>query len=83
MISCQETATAKKDDFKTGYIDTSVLLEKYEKFKDENEKFKVKSEEMGRPLQAKGKQLEDRNGQLSTCCTSKRSKLGHNKNMVN
>lgn len=58
MISCQETATAKKDEFKTGYIDTSVLLEKYEKFKDENEKFKVKSEEMGRPLQAKGKQLE-------------------------
>jgi outer membrane protein len=58
MISCQEAATAKKEDFKTGYIDTSVLLEKYEKFKDENEKFKVKSEEMGRPLQAKGKQLE-------------------------
>ncbi|SEP92256.1 OmpH family outer membrane protein [Flavobacterium urocaniciphilum] len=58
MISCQETATAKKDEFKTGYIDTSVLLDKYDKFKDENEKFKVKSEEMGRPLQAKGKQLE-------------------------
>ena len=58
MISCQESATAKKDDFKTGYIDTSVLLEKYEKFKDENEKFKVKTEELGRPLEAKGKQLQ-------------------------
>lgn len=58
MISCQETATAKKDDFKTGYIDTSVLLEKYDKFKDENEKFKVKTEELGRPLEAKGKQLQ-------------------------
>ena len=58
MISCQETATAKKEDFKTGYIDTSVLLEKYEKFTDENEKFKVKTEELGRPLEAKGKQLE-------------------------
>lgn len=58
MISCQETATAKKDDFKTGFIDTSVLLEKYEKFKDENEKFKVKTEELGRPLEAKGKQLQ-------------------------
>ena len=58
MISCQEAATAKKDDFKTGYIDTSVLLEKYEKFKDENEKFKVKTEELGRPLEAKGKQLQ-------------------------
>ena len=58
MISCQETATAKKEDFKTGYIDTSVLLEKYEKFKDENEKFKVKTEELGRPIEAKGKQLQ-------------------------
>lgn len=58
MISCQETATAKKDDFKTGYIDTSVLLEKYEKFTDENEKFKVKTEELGRPIEAKGKQLQ-------------------------
>lgn len=58
MISCQESATVKKEDFKTGYIDTSVLLEKYEKFKDENEKFKVKSEELGRPLEAKGKQLQ-------------------------
>lgn len=58
MISCQETATAKKEDFKTGYIDTSILLEKYEKFKDENDKFKVKTEELGRPLEAKAKQLQ-------------------------
>ena len=57
LISCQETTTSKAD-FKTGYIDTSVLLEKYEKFKDENEKFKVKSEELGRPLEAKGRQLQ-------------------------
>ncbi|MEY4836044.1 MAG: hypothetical protein RI980_2159, partial [Bacteroidota bacterium] len=57
FISCQETTTSKAD-FKTGYIDTSVLLEKYEKFKDENEKFKVKSEELGRPLEAKGRQLQ-------------------------
>ena len=58
MISCQETATAKKEDFKTGYIDTGVLLKDYEKFKDQNEKFKVKSEELGRPLEAKGRQLQ-------------------------
>lgn len=57
LISCQE-ATTKKEDFKTGFIDTSVLLKDYEKFKDENEKFKVKSEEIGRPLEAKGKQLQ-------------------------
>ena len=57
LISCQQTPTSKSD-FKTGYIDTSVLLEKYEKFKDENEKFKVKSEELGRPWEAKGRQLQ-------------------------
>lgn len=57
LISCQETTTAKAD-FKTGYIDTSILLEKYNKFTDANEKFKVKSEEMGRPIQAKAQQLE-------------------------
>lgn len=58
MISCQETATAKKEDFKTGYIDTGVLLKDYEKFKDETEKFKVKSEEIGRPIEAKERQLQ-------------------------
>jgi outer membrane protein len=57
LISCQQTTTSKTE-FKTGYIDTSVLLEKYEKFKDENEKFKVKSEELGRPLETKGRQLQ-------------------------
>ena len=57
LISCQQTTTSKVE-FKTGYIDTSILLEKYEKFKDENEKFKVKSEEIGRPLETKGRQLQ-------------------------
>lgn len=57
LISCQEK-TPSKADFKTGYIDTSILLEKYNKFTDANEKFKVKSEEMGRPVQAKAQQLE-------------------------
>lgn len=58
MISCQETETVKKEDFKTGYIDTAKLLKEYEKFKDENEKFKVKTEELGRPIEAKGRQLQ-------------------------
>lgn len=58
MISCQETETTKKADFKTGYIDTSVLLEKYDKFTDENDKFKVKTEELGRPIDAKAKQFQ-------------------------
>ncbi len=57
MISCnkQESAPA----YKTAYIDTAELLEKYEKFKDEDEKFKVKSQEMGRPLQAKLQAFQD------------------------
>ncbi len=52
FIACNKTETAAKD-FKTAYIDTSVLIEKYDKFKDEDDKFKVKSEELGRPLEAK------------------------------
>jgi outer membrane protein len=51
-ISCSKsegTASA----LKTAYIDTAEILEKYEKFKDEDDKFKVKSEEMGRPLESK------------------------------
>ncbi|MGV7107964.1 OmpH family outer membrane protein [Flavobacterium sp. U410] len=57
MISCnkQESVPA----YKTAYIDTAELLEKYEKFKDEDEKFKVKSQEMGRPLQAKLQAFQD------------------------
>ena len=56
LFSCQETET-KKEDFKTGYIDSAVLLEKYEKFKDEADKLKVKYEEAGRPYETREKQL--------------------------
>jgi outer membrane protein len=58
LISCQETTNTSKAEFKTGYIDSGVLLKDYEKFKDENEKFKVKAEEMGRPIEAKERQLQ-------------------------
>lgn len=51
LFSCNKNE--QKETFKTAYIDTSVLMDKYEKFKDEDEKFKVKSQEMGRPLEAK------------------------------
>lgn len=57
MISCDKNET-KTSNFKTAYIDTSKLLEDYDKFKDEDEKFKVKSEEMGRPLEAKFKTFQ-------------------------
>lgn len=52
VLACNKTETTAKE-FKTAYIDTAVLIEKYEKFKDEDDKFKVKSEELGRPLEAK------------------------------
>ncbi len=57
LFSCQEKE--EKESFKTAYIDTSVLMDKYEKFKDEDEKFKVKSQEMGRPLEAKLKAFQN------------------------
>lgn len=56
LFSCNKTE--EKESFKTAYIDTSVLMEKYEKFKDEDAKFKVKSQEMGRPLEAKLKAFQ-------------------------
>ena len=52
VLACNKTETSSKD-FKTAYIDTAELIEKYDKFKDEDDKFKVKSEELGRPLEAK------------------------------
>lgn len=51
-IACNKTESNSKE-FKTAYINTSEIIEKYEKFKDEDDKFKVKSEELGRPLEAK------------------------------
>lgn len=52
VLACNKTETNSKE-FKTAYINTSEIIEKYEKFKDEDDKFKVKSEELGRPLEAK------------------------------
>ena len=52
VLACNKTET-NSNEFKTAYINTSEIIEKYEKFKDEDDKFKVKSEELGRPLEAK------------------------------
>ena len=52
VLACNKTETNAKE-FKTAYIDTAEIIEKYEKFKDEDAKFNVKSEELGRPLEAK------------------------------
>ena len=56
-ISCNKE-TASTEGTKTAYIDTATLMEKYDKFKDEEEKFKVKSLEMGRPLETKLKNFQ-------------------------
>ena len=58
FLACDKKE-AQTDSFKTAYINTSELIEKYEKFKDEDEKFKVKSQEMGRPLEAKVKAFQN------------------------
>ncbi|TXI67107.1 MAG: OmpH family outer membrane protein [Flavobacterium sp.] len=52
VLACNKTETNSKE-FKTAYINTAEIIEKYEKFKDEDAKFNVKSEELGRPLEAK------------------------------
>jgi len=56
LFSCNKNE--QQESFKSAYIDTAVLMEKYEKFKDEDAKFKVKSQEMGRPLEAKLKAFQ-------------------------
>jgi outer membrane protein len=58
VLACNKNEQ-KAESFKTAYIDTAELIEKYEKFKDEDDKFKVKSEEMGRPLEAKFKAFQN------------------------
>jgi outer membrane protein len=52
VLACNKTET-NSNNFKTAYINTAEIIDKYEKFKDEDDKFKVKSEELGRPLEAK------------------------------
>ena len=66
ILACNKTETNSKE-FKTAYINTAEIIEKYEKFKDEDDKFKVKSEELGRPLEAKVRafQAEAQNFQQS------------------
>ena len=58
ILACNKNEE-KSDNVKTAYIDTSELIEKYEKFKDEDDKFKVKSQEFGRPLEAKVKAFQN------------------------
>ena len=58
ILACNKNEE-KSNSLKTAYIDTAELIDKYEKFKDEDDKFKVKSQELGRPLEAKVKAFQN------------------------
>lgn len=50
IISCDKNVEAP--DFKTAYVDTSLLMKEYTESKDIEAKYKAKSEEMGRELES-------------------------------
>lgn len=57
FIACNnQNATIK--EFKTGYVDTSKLMDESIEAKDIEEKYKDKSKEMGAKLEAEGKKLQ-------------------------
>lgn len=50
VVACNQTAEVK--EFKTAYVDTSVLMKEYTEAKDLEAKYKAQSEEKGRQLEA-------------------------------
>jgi outer membrane protein len=50
LASCDKVAEQK--EFKTAYVDTSILMEEYTEAKDIEAKYKAKGEEMGKQLEA-------------------------------
>jgi outer membrane protein len=56
LLSCNKQESA--ESFKTAYVDTDILVEKYQKAIDLENKYKVKSEEMGRELDTEAKQFQ-------------------------
>ena len=56
IVSCSNQE--KADGFKTAYVDTDKLVEKYQKSIDLENKYKVKSEEMGRELETEAKKFQ-------------------------
>ena len=56
ILSCNKQE--EKQSFKTAYVDTDKLMEKYQKAIDLEKKYKVKSEEMGRELDAEAKRFQ-------------------------
>ena len=78
LFACNKNE-GKSESFKTAYIDTAEILEKYDKFKAEDDKFKVKSEEMGRPLEAKVRAFQAEAQSFRSKCTSERPTMGTTK----
>ena len=56
ILSCNKQEENKA--FKTAYVDTDKLMEKYQKAIDIESKYKIKSEEMGRELETEAKQFQ-------------------------
>ncbi|WP_338409673.1 OmpH family outer membrane protein [uncultured Flavobacterium sp.] len=56
VLSCNKQDV--KEDFKTAYVDTDKLMEKYQKATDLENKYKIKSEEMGRELETEAKKFQ-------------------------
>jgi outer membrane protein len=56
ILSCNKQEGDKA--FKTAYVDTDKLMEKYQKAIDIESKYKIKSEEMGRELDTEAKQFQ-------------------------
>jgi outer membrane protein len=50
VVACNKTAEVK--EFKTAYVDTSVLMKEYTEAKDLEAKYKAQSSEKGRQLEA-------------------------------
>lgn len=56
IFSCNKQEST--EGFKTAYVDTDKLVEKYQKAIDLENKYKVKSEEMGRELETEAKKFQ-------------------------
>lgn len=56
ILSCNKQEENKA--FKTAYVDTDKLMEKYQKAIDIESKYKIKSEEMGRELDTEARKFQ-------------------------
>jgi len=59
VVACNQTTEVKEvKEFKTAYVDTSVLMKEYTEAKDLDAKYKSQAEEKGRQLDAEIKRFQ-------------------------